>query len=324
MGHFTVQQKTKLSELETGARLEESDYSTLTPDGYFVQLKYHQDDHKEFPVYDVSPGIYSIIKTMSGFDLKPTSFVSDAMLDELVATKDIEDVVDCFFSNIPLYKEFGIEIPKRGVLLWGPAGNGKTSALNKAVRKYVNDGKTLVVVWHTSSLEADEVQSFIKSFAYEKHNVEKLILVCEDLGGMENDQTRMRSDSSLLSLLDNQEKTFTHPTMIIATTNFPENFAANITNRPGRFDDKIKVDYPNSSARQSLLKFFAKERATEEAVLLIGSDKCKQFSPALIRESYIRSRLRSKTLVQTIEEMLGDVKLYNKGFNDTSGPLGLG
>jgi ATP-dependent 26S proteasome regulatory subunit len=244
-------------------------------------------------------------------------------LEDFVSTKEIEDVVDCFFNNIPIYKEFGIEIPKRGVLLWGPAGGGKTTSLNKAVRKYANDGKTLVVVWHTSKLEASEVQDFIKSFGYAKHKIEKVILVCEDLGGMENDQTRMRSDSRLLSLLDNQEKTFTLPTMIIATTNFPENFAANITNRPGRFDDKIKVGFPNGKARRALLSFFAKDHATDQALELVESEKCKEFSPALIRESYIRSRLRSKTLVQTINEMISDIKLYNKAFNDTSGPLGL-
>ncbi len=321
MAHFNIAGKTKLSDCNIGDRIEESDYSTMTPDGYFMQLKLSQEE-KTFPKFDVQPGIFSIIKTMAGYDLKPTSFTSDSILEEFVATKEIEDVVDCFFNNIPLYAEFGIEIPKRGILLHGPAGCGKTSALNKCLKKYAQDGKTVVVVWHTSALEPQEVQDFIKSFNYEKHGIEKIILVCEDLGGMENEQTRMRSDSSLLSLLDNQEKTFTIPVMILATTNFPENFAANLTNRPGRFDDKIKVGYPDSNARKALLKFFAKDYATDAALELIASPKCKEFSPAIIRESYIRSRLRSKTLIQTIGDMLTDMSQYNKGFQDNGGPVG--
>ena len=318
-GHFTLKQKMKLSDITETDILPESDYATLTPDGYFVQLTYHEGK-KEFEDYKVSPGIFSIIKTSSGFDLKPTSFTRDEILEEFLSTKEIEDTVDSFFENLHLYKEFGVELPKRAILLWGPAGGGKTSSISKVVDKYVKDAKTLVIVWKTDRYDAGDVQEFIKCFKYD--GVEKLILIAEDLGGSENDNVRMRSDSSLLSLLDNQEKTFVIPTMIIATTNFPENFASNLTNRPGRFDDKIKVGYPNAGARKALLKFFCKQYVTDEALELIGSDKCKEFAPAHIRESYVRSRLRNKTLVETITKMIQEITHYNKAFSDSTGSIG--
>ena len=198
MGQFKLKSKMKLSDMTEADRLDESDYATLTPDGYFVQLEYLSED-KVFPKVEVKPGIYSIIKTQMGFDLKPTSYVSDSILEEFVSTKEVESIVDSFFNNIPLYAEFGIEVPKRGVLLWGPAGTGKTTVLNKCVNKYVADGKTFVLVWHTSKFDSGDVQDFIKTFDYSKHGIEKMILVAEDLGGMENEQTRMRSDSSFLS-----------------------------------------------------------------------------------------------------------------------------
>jgi predicted AAA+ superfamily ATPase len=313
MGHFKFLKATDYSSIKEGTEIPESDLS-IQANETFYQFKYHEEDENRHMTYDVHPGIYSILKTSAGYSLKKTEFTNDSILDEFVNTKNIEDIVDCFFTNLHLYAEFGIEVPKRGVLLYGPAGSGKTTALNKSIQKYAKDGKTLVVVWHTSKYEAHEVQDFVKSFKY--NNIDKIILICEDLGGMENDGVRMRSDSSLLSLLDNQEKTFALPVMIIATTNYPENFAENLMNRSGRFDDKIKVGYPEAEARRSLLKFFSKDTADEQSLNLMASDKCKEFPPSHIRESYIRSRLRSKSLFDTISDMVKEIETYKKGFSN--------
>lgn len=321
MGAFKLKSKINLNSLEPGAMLEESDFSTVTPEGNFLQFEYLPEENKVRQPVIVKPGIFSVIKTMAGFVLEPTSFTNDAILEEFVNTKEIENIVDCFFNNLHVYKEEGIEIPKRGVLLYGPAGSGKTTAISKSIRKYSDMTGTFVLVWHTSKYEADDIKDFIKSFQY--NGVERMILVCEDLGGLENEQTRMRSDSSLLALLDNQEKTFTLPTMIIATTNYAENFAENLTNRPGRFDDKLKVGYLDGEARKALLKFFTKSRATEQELTLIGSKECEKFLPAHIREVNLRSRLRSETIEKTIKKILEEIKLYNKAFDDKSRSIGL-
>lgn len=321
MGHFKLKSKINLNSLEEGAVLQESDFSTVTPEGNFLQFEYVNEETKARTPYQVTPGIYSVVKTMQGFKLEPTSFTNDKILEEFVNTQEIEVAVDTFFSNLHIYKEEGIEVPKRGCLLFGPAGSGKSTSISKSIRKYSSMPGTFVLVWHTSKFEADDIKDFIKSFEY--NNVEKMILVAEDLGGMENDQTRMRSDSSLLALLDNQEKTFTIPTMIIATTNYAENFAENLTNRPGRFDDKIKVGYLDAQARQALLKFFTKDQATEEQLKLIASKDCEKFLPAHIREAHLRSRLRSEPLEKIIKRISDEIKIYNKAFNEKSRDLGI-
>jgi SpoVK/Ycf46/Vps4 family AAA+-type ATPase len=292
----------------------------LTSQDKFVQLQYHEEDDKKAEAYVVKPGLWSIIKTMAGLQLQETKFVNDKILESLVQTKDVTDKVECFFRNLHVYAEEGIEVAKRGILLFGQAGGGKTTIINKVANEYVKDGKTAVIVWTTDKFEAFQVKDFIKAFEYD--GVEKLILIVEDIGGTEIESARMRSDASLLSLLDNQEKTFSIPVLILATTNYPENFMGNLTNRPQRFDDKIKVSPPNGEARGALLKFFGKGREDEESLILMASRKCEGFTPAHIKEVIIRSRIYEKSMIDVIKEMVKEVSAYSKGFSE-QGSMGI-
>jgi hypothetical protein len=309
--YFKVKKITNVDELKVGDIIPTSDFASLTPKGNFFQLEYVEDEDKVEP-YKVRPGIWAIQKTMAGLKLFPTSFVSDKILDTFVNTNNITDKIDCFFNKIPVYYEMGFEFAKRAALLYGPAGTGKSTAITKVANKYAADGKTAVVIWHTDKFEAYQVKDFIKSFNYD--GVDKLILIAEDIGGVEIEQARMKSDSSLLSLLDNQEKTFKIPVFILATTNYPANFMGNLTNRPNRFDDKIEVGYPTSEQRVALLEFFGKDMVKDIDRATMGQNQTKEFSPAHIREVVIRAKIYDKSLSQVISEMVGEIQTYNKAF----------
>lgn len=322
MGHFKIISKVKLAELPLDTRIEESDFASLTDDGTFVQLKYHEDQDK-IEEYHVKPGMFTIIKTMQGLELQKSSFVSDKLLDSFIHTENIVSKIDSFFKRTHIYAKYGIEVPKRAMLLYGPAGTGKTSSIIKSTDKYKEDNETLIILWPTDKFEAHEVKDLIKSFEYNKHNVKRVILVVEDIGGVEMDQVRMKSDSSLLSLLDNQEKTFKIPIFIIATTNHPEIFLGNLTNRPGRFNDKVEVGLPSKEFKTALFKFFAKELATEEAVKLFESNKCKEFTADHIREAVIRSDLYEIPFEMVVDQISKEIDEYKKAF-EKKASMGIG
>lgn len=323
-GFFKVKSNVNLSDLKVGDRIETSDYAQITPDGKFVQLEYVEEEETTTNFYDVKPGIWTIHKNqIQGMHLIPTTFVKDSILTSLINTKEITDKVDCFFRNIHIYAEYGIEVAKRALLLYGPPGTGKTTAINLIAQDYSKDGKTAVVVWATDKFESFEVKDFIKRFNY-VNGVEKIILVVEDIGGIEMDQVRMKSDSSLLSLLDNQEKTFKIPVLILATTNYPEVFQGNLTNRPQRFDDKIKVPLPTGEDRRKLLAFFSKDKASTEALDLVATKQCDKFSTAHLKEAIIRSSIYEKSLISVLEDIIKEIQTYEKAFDDKTGRMGLG
>lgn len=317
MGYFIIKSKKNLDDLKVGERIEESDYSLMSANGYFTQFQYIEDDDYNRQLYQVKPGLYSINKTMTGYVLEKSAFTKDKILNEFIATQHIVDKIDCFFKNLDKYKEYGIDVPKRAALLYGTAGGGKSTAIDKAVEKYIKDDKTLIVIYPTDKFEAYQVKDFIKSFQYTE--VEKVILIMEDIGGVEADQVRIRSNSSLLSLLDNNDKTFILPTFILATTNHPEVFLGNLTNRPGRFDDKIEVGFPTGEQRQALLKFFHKGELDEESLKLIADKKCEEFSPAHIKEVVIRAAIHDKTIKESIKELIQEIETFKKNFTKQKG-----
>lgn len=322
-GHFKVSKVTDLNDVKEGTELTlpESDYSTLTPSGNFVQFSYVEGTKDALP-YKVEPGIYTIMQTGSAFFLEKTGFTKDSILEDFVNTKEIEDKADCFFRNTDKYKEMGFEIAKRNMLLYGPPGTGKSTAIAKVCMKYINQGKTAVINFATEKFEAFQVKDFIKTFQYV--GVERLILIMEDIGGSEMAEVQRAADSGLLSLLDNNEKTLKIPTLIVATTNFPEALMGSLTNRPGRFDDKIKAGYPEKEARVKLASFFAKRELTELEQQVLLSKLADSLSPAHIKECIVRSVIHEKTLTDAFKEVIKEIEDYKRMFADKGKGLGLG
>ncbi len=315
MAKFVVKAITDLEELKVGDSIEESDFSHPTKSGKFVQFKYIKDDDEKRETV-VKPGIWSIESESGTMVLRRTSFSNDSTLDSFIYTKEIEDKVNMFFNKLHIYKELGMDVPRRAALLYGVPGGGKSTAIRKIAQNYVKDEQTAIIMWSTDAFEPYDVKNFVKSFKYE--NIEKLIFILEDLGGVEVQNVEVPSDPSLLALLDNTEKIFKIPVYVLTTTNFPQIFASNLANRPGRFDDKIKVPYPPAEVRTALLEFFLKNKTKpdDDTLDLISSNSCKEFTPAHIKEVVIRSLLHDKSLMDSTKEVIKEIDIFKKSFEE--------
>lgn len=318
MGKFIFKGKTKIEE---GVTLEEAAYSTIE-DGYMWQWDYEESDSENKNI--AKPGIYSLKVENHEIVLSPTKFnLNKHILSDYVHTQAITGQIDKFFSKLHVYEKYGV-FPKRGILMHGPQGTGKSLTLSKACEKYVANGDTVVVYWPTDKLRASYVKDFLKELEY-NDKCKKLILVVEDIGGVSVDTggQKLQVEPSLLSILDNVESVFKIPTLIIATTNFPENLLQNIANRPKRFDYLHEVGNPDGKARAKFLKFFSQDSASDEECNALLDKKYNLFSVAHIEEVVIRAELNEISIKESIEQVYNQSKIAANSFIEEKKGLGI-
>lgn len=314
--YFKVKKITDVKNMNDSDSLPESDFSLFTSDDKFIQFELVSEEQAVKPLV-VEAGIFTISETKEDkVGLLPSAFTNQNLLEDYVSTKDISNKINTFFNRVDVYTKFGLD-PKRAILLYGPPGTGKSMILSKIANEYSALGNTAIIIWPTDKFAARHVKPLFQRLDYKTNNVQRLILIVEDLGGIEQDKGVMESDSSLLSLLDNVEKTFTVPTMILATTNFPENFLENLTNRPQRFDDLVEVKRPEGAQRAKFLEFFSLGEASEAAKTKIAAKKYDElFSVAHVKEVVVRSALYDISLEESIDQLEKQAEKAKKQFTN--------
>lgn len=166
----------------------------------------------------------------------------DVNLDELIelpdsATDDIIKEIETFWTKEEHFRKFGF-LWKRGVLIWGAPGGGKTSCVQLVVKRII-DQNGLAIYIDNPSLAA-------KGLELLRHieRTRPLILILEDVDAI----LERHGESELLALMDGELQL--DNVVFIATTNYPERLDKRFINRPSRFDIVKKVGMPSSDARR--------------------------------------------------------------------------
>lgn len=165
------------------------------------------------------------------------------------ASERVVQSIEAFWAAKDRFASKG-QLFKRGVLLYGPPGSGKTATINILMNKLVELGGIVLVV---------SIPSMATNALRAMRLVEPdrpVICVMEDLDEM----IANYGESNLLSLLDGEAQidNIVH----LASTNYPERLDGRIINRPSRFDEVIKIGMPSPEARRVYLR----SRLTEEEV----------------------------------------------------------
>ena len=210
--------------------------------------------------------------------------VSHVHTDGLLLNNDLMASVNAnLFTPITRVKDCianGIKV-KRGVLLGGKYGTGKTLAATVAARLAQDNGITYVY-----TPRADELGDAI-AFA-KQYQSPACVVFCEDIDRQVTGQRTVAMDD-ILNILDGVD-TKTDNIITVLTTNHLDNVNQAML-RPGRLDAIINVETPDACTAERLVRHYGGEAINmDEDLTEVGAALAGQI-PAVIEEAVKRAKL---------------------------------
>jgi SpoVK/Ycf46/Vps4 family AAA+-type ATPase len=192
---------------------------------------------------------------------------------------ELRTSIEGFAAAEPLYRR--LKIPyRRGVLLYGPPGNGK-SMLCRAVIS--NLGWPTVLFESTSGDFESELSA---AFALAS-SIAPAVLIFEDVDSLFEEQSGL---SAFLNELDGLESH--EGILVLATTNHPEKLDAALTSRPSRFDMLFEVPDPARGERERYLaRLFGDNLPADAIAELI--EPTQGMSIAFLKELFVSACTRA-------------------------------
>lgn len=208
------------------------------------------------------------------------------------AGKSILAEFKAFWEIEEKFRERGF-LHKRGFMLWGPPGSGKTSTLQLMMKRMVDEQKGVVLF-----IDHPGAASSCLALARGIEPRRPVVAVLEDLDAL----VYRYGENEFLALLDGEAQV--DSIIFVATTNYPERLDRRFVDRPSRFDTIREIGMPSAAARRVYLQ-------TKEPSL--GGDELETwvlasegFSIAHLKEMIIAVRCFGQPLeavVERLEEM---------------------
>lgn len=186
-----------------------------------------------YSVGHFSDGIHLIRKTISVDSLLQ---FPDSKQDEILSE------IRKFWDTVEPFRQYGF-LHRRGYLLYGPPGGGKSCLIQQIVNKVITSGDVVFVMDSNPGLFRLGLQLFR---AVEPDR--RVVCVFEDVDSI----IERYGDDELLSLLDGENQ-IDH-VLNLGTTNYPERLDPRIVGRPRRFDSIIKIGMPSKAMREAYFK----------------------------------------------------------------------
>ena len=231
-------------------------------------------------------GVYNQCETQRGIVLEKLDIKVDALIDFPDGLpKIICDEIDSFWKKEAIFHEYGF-LHRRGYLLYGAAGCGKTAVVQLVSNRIISVGDVVMICKRPNAL-LNALRDFRKV-----EPQRRVVCVFEDIDAIVNSY----GDEDILALLDGEYQI--DRVLNIATTNYPERLDKRLVARPRRFDRVIKIDMPSSETRRVYLSTKLKINGEE---LIEWVDKTEELSFAALAELVISVKCLGNNFDTTIK-----------------------
>lgn len=257
--------------------------------------EYQLHVHSSRSQNDLPFGVFKMGTSMSrGLYLEPYVVPNDKVT--LIENKKLVEKVQEFYSKPTVGRK-----NKKGILLYGPPGNGKTTEIMQLFPLAQELGMRIFIV--DKSVELSGLGGMQKLLQQDK-----TLFILEELT-----ERLSQGAEDLLTFLDGENSW--NNTVVIATTNHPEVLPANLVDRPGRFDAFIEYTNPTKKDIFALAARFNVEE--NDAINLAGEGLSFDYVSFIIAEA-------AKT-GKTVNNVRKDEADKRKRLSDTfRGKIGIG
>lgn len=247
----------------------------------------------ESTVEQLPPGYYTVESTNTGLYFAQATMTLDGLIVLPDTTsEEILKHIEYFWTREEKFRELGF-LWKRGILLYGPAGGGKTSTLQLLSKRIIEKGGLSIY------LKSPQITTKGLEVLRRIEPKRPIIVLLEDIDAIIDDY----GESSVLALLDGELQI--DNVVFIATTNYPEKLDKRLVNRPSRFDLVRYIGMPSAEARTIYLKSKNPRLAKPENLKELTSwvEQTEGFSVAHLKELILAVEALNEPFENTIQRL---------------------
>ena len=242
-------------------------------------------------VDNIPAGMYACAFMDRDYHLTPIPINSDELFIFSDSYQEsILSEIKQFWDKKELYKQYNL-CHKRGILLEGGPGTGKSSLITQVIQHIIELNGVVFIVRNANEFQFLPI--VLKSIFRKIESERPIITIIEDVDKLiEN----LGGDQILLDFMDGKQSINNH--LIILTSNNTSDLSDALL-RPSRIDLRYRLDNPNDSVRREYFQYKGiSEEKLDEYVTLT-----KNLSIADLKEVFIATVILDKPIEQVIKDI---------------------